>query len=209
MNTRINSSENVPEVDSISASQLILIALVCEGILLLIYLLASFFLGTLESPRLPYLKEVLFGVLLAILLCFFNASLVRASYRNNWSWITVFVDEIITPLVSKLRVWHALVISLAAGIGEEFFFRGLLQPHIGIVFSSALFALAHFAFEIRRFYKLLILYFFVGVLFGLIYELFDSLWVPIIFHVMYDFLAILYFRYFFHYSVERSKTVSL
>ena len=42
-----------------------------------------------------------------------------------------------------LSGWRPLWISLAAGVGEELLFRGALQPHLGIWFTSALFALAH------------------------------------------------------------------
>ncbi len=197
MNTPKNKADPVIDLDGISPDQLIIIALLCEGVLLLIYLVTSFFLGRLEYPRYPYVKELVFGVLLAVLLFVCNTALVRVSYQREWRWMTGFIDEMIVPLVSRLGIWHAVVISLAAGIGEEFFFRGLLQPYLGVIFTSVLFSLAHFAFELRRFYQLLILYFLIGIVFGLVYELFGSLWAPIIFHVIYDFLAILYFRFFF------------
>jgi membrane protease YdiL (CAAX protease family) len=36
-------------------------------------------------------------------------------------------------------------LALASGIGEEVFFRGAMQPALGLVGTSVLFALAHFA----------------------------------------------------------------
>jgi membrane protease YdiL (CAAX protease family) len=197
MNTiEINRSEEV-EIEAVSPRQLLIIALVFEGFLFLVYLVASYFMGTLEKPRLPYLNEVLFGSLFAALLFVFNGVLVRLSFIRGWVWMTSFIEEMIVPLVSRLGVGTAFMVSLAAGIGEEFFFRGLLQPHIGIIPASILFSIAHFLFEIPRYWPLVLLYFFIGILFGLIYELFNSLWAPVIFHTLYDFMAILYFRYAF------------
>ncbi|HEY4588628.1 MAG TPA: CPBP family intramembrane glutamic endopeptidase, partial [Thermoanaerobaculia bacterium] len=37
-------------------------------------------------------------------------------------------------------------ISLSAGVVEEGFFRGFLQPRVGIVMSTCLFVLAHFSY---------------------------------------------------------------
>jgi len=49
-------------------------------------------------------------------------------------------------LVSRLDLdaLNPLWISLSAGIGEEFLFRGALQPILGIGWASFIFALAHF-----------------------------------------------------------------
>lgn len=197
MNTIEIKSTGELEFESISPRQLIIIALIFEGLLFSVYLFVSYLMGNLQTPRMPYLNEVLFGSLFGVLLFVFNGVLVRLSFIRGWAWMTCFIEEMILPLVSRLGVGSALLVSFAAGIGEEFFFRGLLQPYIGLIPASILFSVAHFLFEIPRFWPLVILYFFIGILFGLIYELFNSLWAPVIFHVLYDFLAILYFRYFF------------
>lgn len=43
-------------------------------------------------------------------------------------------------------VWLRLAAALSAGLVEEAFFRGFLQPRVGIVFSTALFVLAHWSY---------------------------------------------------------------
>lgn len=46
--------------------------------------------------------------------------------------------------------WHTMVaVSLAAGISEEFFFRGALEPVIGSWFTSLAFMALHGAFRLR------------------------------------------------------------
>lgn len=56
-------------------------------------------------------------------------------------------DEItrnMEEMTSKVQsVWGALVLGLAAGIGEETLFRGAIQPRFGIVFTALIFALLH------------------------------------------------------------------
>ncbi|HMO17150.1 MAG TPA: CPBP family intramembrane metalloprotease [Oligoflexia bacterium] len=200
---------------------LLLISLGFEGFLALAYVLNEYLEDRLYWPRFPTIRELVFGALLALLLFVFNAVLIRVSYYRKealkansteganlalgWQSITDFVDEYIFPLASRLNIWSALLIALAAGIGEELFFRGLLQPKIGIIAASFLFSLTHFVFELRKYWLLVVLYFLIGLLFGLIYELFDSLWVPVIFHVLYDFCALLYFRFIFPAVHERVR----
>jgi membrane protease YdiL (CAAX protease family) len=40
---------------------------------------------------------------------------------------------------------NVMVLALASGLGEEVFFRGALQPRVGLVLASLLFGLAHLA----------------------------------------------------------------
>jgi membrane protease YdiL (CAAX protease family) len=62
----------------------------------------------------------------------------------------VFGDEILPtappamiPLIAGLPVATRLAISLSAGMVEELFFRGFLQPRVGVLVSTVVFALAH------------------------------------------------------------------
>jgi membrane protease YdiL (CAAX protease family) len=50
------------------------------------------------------------------------------------------------PWIVALPVGVRILISLSAGVVEEVFFRGFLQPRIGIFLSTALFILAHFSY---------------------------------------------------------------
>jgi len=90
------------------------------------------------------------------------------------------VGELITNLI---------FISLFAGVGEELFFRGILQrlfirafknPWMGIVFTAAIFSAFHFQFF--GFFPRLAL----GVVLGVIYWYSGSLWAAIIAHFIYD-----------------------
>jgi membrane protease YdiL (CAAX protease family) len=84
---------------------------------------------------------------------------------------------------------NLIFISLFAGIGEEIFFRGILQrmfirvfknPWMGIVFTAAIFSAFHFQFF--GFFPRLAL----GIVLGAIYWYSGSLWAAIIAHFIYD-----------------------
>ena len=49
-------------------------------------------------------------------------------------------------LVAALPLSVRFAVSLSAGVVEELFFRGFLQPRIGILGSTALFACAHLGY---------------------------------------------------------------
>lgn len=100
----------------------------------------------------------------------------------------------IFPIVNQLNTRSAFFVSIAAGVGEELFFRGFLQPKLGIVIVSILFGLVHFIFNFKKYFFVILIYVGIGFLFGLVYEVSQTLWVPVVFHVLYDFSAILYFK---------------
>ena len=51
------------------------------------------------------------------------------------------------PWIAGLPIAVRLLISVSAGVVEETFFRGFLQPRIGLALSTALFVLAHASYE--------------------------------------------------------------
>ncbi|MGE0641446.1 MAG: lysostaphin resistance A-like protein [Thermoanaerobaculia bacterium] len=53
----------------------------------------------------------------------------------------------VIPWIAGRPVLLRLMIALTAGVVEETFFRGFLQPRVGIVLSTALFALAHLSYD--------------------------------------------------------------
>jgi membrane protease YdiL (CAAX protease family) len=50
------------------------------------------------------------------------------------------------PWIAALPIGVRILISLSAGVVEETFFRGFLQPRIGVWLSTAFFVLAHFSY---------------------------------------------------------------
>lgn len=51
--------------------------------------------------------------------------------------------EVLDPLFANVGMREVVVVSLAAGIGEELAFRGALQPEIGLIPASLVFGALH------------------------------------------------------------------
>jgi membrane protease YdiL (CAAX protease family) len=95
-------------------------------------------------------------------------------------------------------VKNLVFIALFAGVGEELFFRGILQrlfiratrsPWAGIIITAVVFSGIHFQFY--GFFPR----FFLGILLGAIYWYSGSLWVAILAHFLYD-AAVIVLVYF-------------
>ncbi|RYZ53916.1 MAG: CPBP family intramembrane metalloprotease [Sphingobacteriales bacterium] len=104
-------------------------------------------------------------------------------------------------------VKNLFFIALFAGVGEELFFRGILQrmfirltknPWMGIILTAAIFSGIHFQFY--GFFPRL----FLGVLLGAIYWYSGSLWVAILAHFLYD-AAVIVLVYFNPHMLENAE----
>jgi membrane protease YdiL (CAAX protease family) len=86
-------------------------------------------------------------------------------------------------VLGALRSPQIVVLALASGLGEELFFRGALQPSVGLVVASLLFGLAH----LLPSWPLVLWSLFAalaGLLFGLLYEATGNLVAPVVAHVL-------------------------
>lgn len=112
------------------------------------------------------------------------------------------VEREIVPLFRHTTVGEFAIIALAAGFGEEIFFRGLLQAgiahelaglniaygtFISILAASVVFGVCHW---LNREYALLATL--IGVYLGGLFVLTDNLLAPIVAHALYDFVALWY-----------------
>jgi uncharacterized protein len=91
----------------------------------------------------PYLATGL-GVIAAGLLALVNFRLLHHPV-GPWRQVRAAVDDVLVPTFAGLATWQIVVVSVAAGIGEELFFRGWLQPLVGWPAASVAFGLAHVA----------------------------------------------------------------
>jgi membrane protease YdiL (CAAX protease family) len=85
----------------------------------------------------------------------------------------------------RVRPELLLLIPLVAGVTEEVFFRGLLQPRVGLVASSALFGIVHGAYAT---WLQLVVPALAGLLLGYLYLRTRDLWAPIAAHFMFNFV---------------------
>lgn len=121
-----------------------------------------------------------------------------------WQELRDFLDDVVAPLFLRCRARHLLLLSLAAGWGEELLFRGLLQrglaavvtdwgvsPNaarvLAVLVAATAFGLAH---PLTRLYVVGATV--LGGYLGLCFELSGNLLVPVIAHAGYDFLVLIF-----------------
>jgi hypothetical protein len=107
-------------------------------------------------------------------------------------------DNILKTVTGQRSSWdlvsNILVFAVLAGVCEEFFFQGSLQPllmkwirnpHIGTLLTALIFSALHFQFYgfIPRFL--------LGVYLGYLFYWSRSLWLPILAHVLHNMLSLL------------------
>jgi membrane protease YdiL (CAAX protease family) len=90
--------------------------------------------------------------------------------------------------IGALPLWARAAVAISAGVVEEIFFRGFLQPRAGVLASTALFALAHLGYGQP--------FMLVGVtLLSLLYAELRrrrrSVWAPIAAHAIFDLVQLL------------------
>ena len=117
-----------------------------------------------------------------------GSGLLHRSYRQ--------MVEVLRPAlgstVTRMNWWQINTVSIAAGVGEEMLFRGVLQAWLGLWITSLLFGLAH---AMNATYFLVTVG--VGLYFGALYEWSGNLWTPIIAHAVYDVVAFYALRQLF------------
>ena len=98
-------------------------------------------------------------------------------------------DTLLVPFSRSLRTGDIVVIALLSGASEEFFFRGVLLPELGLGLSSVLFGLLHAVNWIYVAWAAL-----TGAALGLLATHGDSLVAPVVAHATYNFGALLVLR---------------
>ena len=102
-------------------------------------------------------------------------------------------DELAPRLVDGARRWDLVLVSVFSGIGEEAFFRGALQPVLGVVATSILFGLLHIGPD-RRYLAWTLWAVGAGFLFGFLYEWTGGLLAPMTAHVLHNAATLLLWK---------------
>jgi hypothetical protein len=164
-----------------------------EGVLLVTALALAWGAG-LPLPAGDPVTGAAWGVLAAAALGAVNLGFLRVQ-QSGWPGRALrhVCRVIVRPLFEHVRVWHIIVISVLAGLGEELLFRGVLQPLVGLPLASIVFGAVHVGG--RGFVGYGIWAACIGVLFGLLMVQTGGLLAPIVAHAVYDALALAYVRY--------------
>lgn len=92
------------------------------------------------------------------------------------------------PWIAALPIGIRILISLSAGVVEETFFRGFLQPRIGVPLSTAFFVLAHFSYG-QPFMLLGITL--LSLIYGYLVRWRQNIWPAIAAHTLFDAVQLL------------------
>ncbi len=92
------------------------------------------------------------------------------------------------PFIAGLPIWVKILISLSAGVVEEWFFRGFLQPRMGLLLSTGLFAVAHFSYG-QPF--MLIGITLLSLIYGLLVKWRQNIWPAVAAHTLFDAVQLL------------------
>ncbi|MBA2114367.1 CPBP family intramembrane glutamic endopeptidase [Bremerella alba] len=123
-----------------------------------------------------------------------------------------YMDREIVPLFREATLLELGMISLAAGLGEEALFRGVIQsylhqlmgpeagPAVPILLTSLLFGLVHF---VTREYFIISAV--MGAYLGLWFYYTGDIIVPIVIHTLYDWFALAYMKKYAPVDDENSS----
>ena len=173
--------------------RLLPIVVLGEG-LLLATALAIAWSSHLALPLGHPVAGVGWGLFVAVALGVLNLGFLRTQTAGWPGRALRYVCRVIVrPLFEHVRMWHIVVISMLAGIGEELLFRGVLQPLIGLPLASLIFGAVHVGG--RAFIGYGVWAACIGAVFGWLTFATGGLLAPIVAHAVYDMLALAYVRY--------------
>jgi len=169
------------------------IAIAAQQIALIITALVFIYFGEFKLKlwgTTGYLS-VFYGVVAAVITYAVGLYLMRFKFFMNASLRKVLQD--MHNMLAHLSWPKILFVALAAGVGEELLFRGVLQKWLighssvvlGILVASIVFGLMH-----AMAFVYFLLTFVIGLLFGYVYHVTDSLMLVMIWHAVYDVFAI-------------------
>lgn len=173
-------------------TRVVVLALTTQGLLIV----AAWALARLLRLDMQWgepVRDVALGAGGAGVLSLLNYSLLRL-WPGSWlvNGVRAVYHELLVPLFARLGLVSIVLIGTAAGIGEEWLFRGVLQPLIGILPASIAFGIAHVGG--RNMLPFGLWAAIMGVLLGGLANLTGGLIAPMVAHGLYDIIALQYIR---------------
>ena len=138
-------------------------------------------------------RDTIIGLAVAVALGVTN-HLLLAHAPPNWivNGLRAVYHETLVPLFAGMRPPAIIALGAAAGIGEEWLFRGIVQPVVGIVWASLAFGAAHIGGA--RMLPFGVWATIMGLVMGGLAMATGGLVAPMVAHGVYDMLALEYIR---------------
>ncbi len=128
-----------------------------------------------ESAGVQPLRDAAIGVAVGVAIVLASEVATRLT-----GWGDVLAREL-AAAIGPLSLPNALLLAMASGLGEELFFRGALQPRVGLVVASLAFGAMHFVPR-REMWPWTVFALLVGLLFGALFEWTGSVIAPVVAH---------------------------
>lgn len=172
--------------------------IICVIGLLLIYTI-------LEDVRLSNLFHFALSTK-ALLVVFIGSSLLILLQIIFHKFLTSdkLFDDLNVVIMEKFNLKELFFIFLGGSITEEFLFRGILQPELGILVTSILFVIIHFRYY-KKFY-ILAEVFLMGIILGFAYAITSLLWVPIVCHFFVNYSTALLIKMGYIKIIDETNT---
>lgn len=138
-------------------------------------------------------RDVILGLAGAAVLAAVNyLMLTRAP--SNWlvDGVRAVYHEVLVPLFARFGLASAVAVGACAGLGEEWLFRGVLQPLVGWIPASIAFGAAHIGGRSMLAFGAWATG--MGLALGGLAIATGGLTAPIVAHGVYDILALAYLR---------------
>lgn len=193
----------------LTKEQFLYAATLFEGGLLLLAFLFGWLVGVSPLRSFKWESEALSVALLGVIpLLIFFPVLYRLPIRQLQE-IRDLLFEVLGPYLASCRWYELFYVALLAGVGEEIFFRGFLQPWLeglwndpfALIVTNLLFGLAH---SITPLYTLMAAAVGLYLSWSLNWGPERNLLVPMVVHTAYDFFAFLFLSYAYRTSAFRS-----
>lgn len=138
-------------------------------------------------------RDLAIGTVAALALGAINYAILTHA-PSNWivDGVRAVYHEVLVPVFGRLDPIGIVVIGIAAGLGEEWLFRGVLQPLLGLPVASVLFGLAHMGG--RHMLAFAVWASAMGAALGGLAIVTGGLIAPMVAHGFYDMLALAYLR---------------
>ncbi|WP_117160720.1 CPBP family intramembrane glutamic endopeptidase [Paraliobacillus sp. X-1268] len=177
------TSKQVRQQVYISQSLLLIISLICAWF---IYGSFTFFSELFEGS---VTEIMLYGLLPGFIVVIIDMVMYKTLPKRYWD------DGGINEKIFRgSNIYQIIMLTMFVAIAEEVLFRGVLQPSIGYIATSLLFAFIHirYLFKPVLFNSVVMLSFYIGFMF----EITNNLGVTIIMHFVIDCSLALYLRFF-------------
>lgn len=121
------------------------------------------------------------------------AAVASRLMSHHFAWARR-LDRLFAQVLGRLSVGRILFFAVSSGVAEEAFFRGAMQPTLGLWPTALLFGMLHIGPN-RTFLPWTILALGMGVVLGIFYERTGNLTAPVTCHVLLNTLELFALRH--------------